>query len=327
MNWWKTPRSAEEIIHERKVTHIELFYDIIFSFLFGKFISNFASNLSFTTFKEFILLVVLAFFGWFSGVNYMERHGHDDLRTRVFAILQMLAVGGMVIFSRDSFGENYIQFFIFYSALLSIQTYLDFVVRRLHSSTATFAARSMVEFVPLLLVLSSLFVSSSIRVYLLVLVCFIDIFGPELFSIRVTMFAKNVINDITVVTGSLISRFSRFVMIILGNSVGAILNGVNYSSFSSKNFLFLTVGVLIIIGVWWIYFDHIPEKKPKDTIRWRVFWINLHLLIVVAISGLAVGIIYFMKNLNNINFYRDAFLIINSSLILYYLSLTFLLEL
>ena len=87
MNWWKTPRSAEEIIHERKVTHIELFYDILFSFLFAKYIANFALNISKATFIEFVILVVLTFFGWLSGVNYLERHGHDDLRTRVFAIL------------------------------------------------------------------------------------------------------------------------------------------------------------------------------------------------------------------------------------------------
>ena len=234
----------------------------------------------------------------------------------------MLAVGGMVIYSKDSFSENYIKFFLFYSFLLLIQTYLDFIVRHLHSSRAILAARSMVEFIPLILIFTSLFCSPDVRFILLVIVAFVDVFGPIGFSIRSNMFSKNVINDITVVTGSLVSRFSRFVMIILGNSVGALLNGVNYRSSTSKTYIGLLIGVLIIIGVWRIYFDHIPEKKPKDTVRWRVAWVNIHLFIVLSISGLAVGIIYFMMNLNYVSTYVGAFRISSISLIAYYLSLT-----
>ena len=49
------------------------------------------------------------------------------------------------------------------------------------------------------------------------------------------------------------------------------------------------LGVLVAIGLWWIYFDLVSLREPIS--RYSQLWLNLHFPLVVAITAGGAGVL------------------------------------
>ena len=300
----------------------ELFYDIFFSILFSKLIIFLSKYFSITSFFQFLILFLISWFGWFNGANYVEKHGHDDLRTRVFTLLQMFFCGGMVIFSNDAFGSNYIGFALSYGLLLLVQAYLFFVVAIKENKKIFSIVKSILLFVPALGYFISVAFSSKVRIYFLIVFLTLDCLSPIILLIIGKIMHKKNLCDTVVVTRSLVSRFSRFSMIVLANSVGAIINGgIEQGHISGQIFVYFIIGFIIIISVWWSYFDHMREFLPKNSYKVKNLWLAIHVLMMYSIAIISSAFGYVMHNISNNITYHDITMHVYIPLAAYYLTL------
>ena len=100
-------------------------------------------------------------------------------------------------------------------------------------------------------------------------------------------------NQARVFSGSarkLPERFGLFVIIVLGESLVGVTNGLADSEvFTFAALLRFVLGMLVGFGMWWVYFDNIGRREPRSRAgSWTlVFWIYLHLPLVMGIA--AVG--------------------------------------
>jgi low temperature requirement protein LtrA len=91
-------------------------------------------------------------------------------------------------------------------------------------------------------------------------------------------------------TPSLIERMGLFVIIVLGEVIVGAINGMaDLDPLSLNGMLIGLLGVLVAIGLWWIYFDLVSHHSPVSHLTQT--WLYLHFPLVVAIAGGGAGVL------------------------------------
>jgi low temperature requirement protein LtrA len=85
-------------------------------------------------------------------------------------------------------------------------------------------------------------------------------------------------------TPSLIERLGLFVIIVLGEVVVGSVNGMaELTPLNVDELVIGLLGVLVAIGLWWIYFDLVSHREPVSKLT--QLWLYLHLPLVIAIAA------------------------------------------
>jgi low temperature requirement protein LtrA len=91
-------------------------------------------------------------------------------------------------------------------------------------------------------------------------------------------------------TESLVERFGLFTIIVLGEVVVGVADGL---SSVERTFITITTAVLALwigFGFWWNYFDFVGGRQPRAG-RSRVGWIFTHLPLTIGISAAGAGMV------------------------------------
>jgi low temperature requirement protein LtrA len=88
----------------------------------------------------------------------------------------------------------------------------------------------------------------------------------------------------------LIERIGLFVIIVLGEViVGAVHGMAEVAELREGGIVIGLLGVLVAIGLWWIYFDLVSHHAPVS--RLTQLWLYLHLPLVIAIAAGGAGVL------------------------------------
>src|SRR5215213_2055289 len=122
--WWGPPKNFSERKHERKISWLELFYDLVYVAAIGQLTHHIAGHPSWQAIGFSFLLFSLVFWSWVNGSQYYDLHGNDGIRTRLFTIYQMLAVAAVAITIQDAFEGHHQGLAIAFAVIQSLITYL-----------------------------------------------------------------------------------------------------------------------------------------------------------------------------------------------------------
>src|SRR5687767_2038616 len=122
--WWQPPHPASQHPEERRITFLELFYDLVYVVIIAQLSHALAGNISLAGIGIFLFLFIIVWWAWFNGAMYHDLHGNNDIRTRVFTFLQMLMVAAMAVFAHNAIGEGAVGFALSYAAFHLILTWL-----------------------------------------------------------------------------------------------------------------------------------------------------------------------------------------------------------
>jgi low temperature requirement protein LtrA len=92
-------------------------------------------------------------------------------------------------------------------------------------------------------------------------------------------------------TDSLVERLGLFIIIVLGEVVFGAVDGL---SSADRDALTVTTGMLALwlgFGLWWIYFDLVGRRLPRNDSAAVSNWILSHLPITGAIAATGAGIV------------------------------------
>ena len=91
-------------------------------------------------------------------------------------------------------------------------------------------------------------------------------------------------------TPSLIERLGLFVIIVLGEVIVGAVNGMAaLDPVTADGVVIGLLGVLVAIGLWWIYFDLVSNHAPAA--RRTQLWLYLHLPLVIAMGAVGAGLL------------------------------------
>lgn len=291
--WWRPPRNASDQPEERRISFLELFYDLVYVVIIAELSHALASDISWAGLRTFVFLFIIVWWAWFNGAMYHDLHGNNDIRTRVFTFLQMLTVAGMAVFAHNALDEGSTGFALAYAAFHFILTWLwwrtgvyDPNHRPLSQpSSSTFLVTSLLFAV-------SIFTAAPWRFVLWGLALLVDLALLTLLWTHGNTAAQQEISRIVFVSSSAVERFGLFTIIVLGEVIVGVVSGLAehpHLSWAAGHSAFL--GMLIAIGLWWIYFDFVSDRPPIPRTNQRLAWIYLHVPLTMGITAVGASIL------------------------------------
>lgn len=300
---------------EKKVTWLELFYDLLFVAAVSKashvLLHVEAGTIPLEYLSKFILIFIPIWWAWVGQSLFVNRFGQDIFSHRVFLILQLFFVLIMTASLSVNFDQYYMPFLIGYVGLRAMTAIQYLTVNKNELADRKITAQYLGSRFWIGLVISalSLFFDSWIRYVVLYAGITVDILLP---LIGRKYLVKSPIN-----THHLLERFSLFTLILLGESVISILAVLQSSHWTWQSILFALLTFLLIIAMWWQYFDNVEKKVDKSIETAGQTIIYGHLFIYISLSMIAASIqLLFLGQLN----YTFMVCFIFGSVLLYFFS-------
>jgi low temperature requirement protein LtrA len=287
---WRSPRSAGEI-EGRRVDFLELFYDLIYVVIVAELAHLLAEHVNLEAYIEFIFLFILIWWLWVNAAVYHNLHGYDDLRTRVFAFMQMGILVVMTVFLHNALEETSYGFALSYAAFLSLLTFLWWRTG-VHDPTHRPQTIPYITTYPIAIILFifSIFIPIPYRFFIWIIALLEMMIIPLIFSAIGER--GEYMSRIDIASPSLRERFKLFTIIVFGETIVAVVAGL-----SRHHHLDITIGSIGALGLilafclWWIYFDASAEHPVKNKPEWLYLWMIIHLPIWIGITAIGPSVL------------------------------------
>lgn len=285
--WWRAPRRLIDREEERRVSFLELFYDLVYVVVISEIGHFLAAHVGPAGVFEAALLFILVWVAWLNGSMYVDLHGQNDLRTRVFTFAQMFAVAGMAVFAHNAFGAGAAGFVIAYVGYLILVGFLwwrtgvhDPDHRPLSQPYVLSMALACLIFAGSLLAPEG-WLAELWGVGLLALV-----FAPLTLTLRLPTNPRVLaqMERSTQASPSLVERFGLLTIIVLGEVIVAVVRGLaGQEQIGWVAFIAAGLGMLLAIGLWWVYFGIIAQRFPQRSRNVYMAWLYLHIPLTAGI--------------------------------------------
>ncbi len=104
--FWQPPRAHGDVIEDRSVSFLELFYDLVFVVVIAQAAHHLAEHVSWRGAAEFAIVFGLIWIAWLNGTLYYDLHGRGDGRTRTFVFIQMGLLALLGVFTSGATGQD-----------------------------------------------------------------------------------------------------------------------------------------------------------------------------------------------------------------------------
>ena len=287
---WQPPalRTDEEFELHRAVTWLELFFDLVFVVLISRLAHDLGENLDGRGLATFLVQFAAVFWVWNAFTYHAERFESEGLETRAFAFASLMAVAAMAIWSHNGLGDNATGFAFAY---LSARFVNMAQWGRAAWHVAAFRPVALRFFsgyvVAAILILSGLSGDDDLRIWLWAVAVGVEVLSPAL-----TVKHQSELPQLS--TSKFPERFGLFTIIVLGEAIVGVINGLSEvhdeAGFESATIAAGVLGLAIVFGLWWVYFDFIARRPPHPTFRAALSWVYLHLVTVTTVTMASVGI-------------------------------------
>lgn len=285
---FRPPRRHGEVDTGRSVSFMELFYDLVYVVLVGQAAHTLAEDLSWRGTATFAVVFGLIWIAWMNGTLFYELHGREDGHTRSLVFLQMLLLALMAVYVGHADGDDGRTLGALYALLLALLAYQWYSVYRqdLPELRRTPRRYLIVMVAGIVLVAASVPMSADVRLVLwaVFVVCWCGMEYAVLVSWRRSP-------TYGVVTDPMVERFGLFIIIVLGEVVIGVVNGL---ATTERSALVTTTGLLgltIGFGFWWNYADLVSGRLPRETGFSLVTWIFVHLPMTMAVAAAGAGMV------------------------------------
>jgi low temperature requirement protein LtrA len=288
--FWRPPRPHGDTIAHRQVSFLELFYDLVYVAVISQAAHHLAEHVSVRGLVEFVVVFALIWIAWINGTLYLELHGREDGRTRSLVFVQMGILALLAVFTASAADTSGQAFALVYATFQVVQTWLWGTVWRQDrhgrpefvAVTRAYAAGMAIS---VAVILASAFLPATPRLVVWAGFAIAWIVG-------IIMVARGARVGLGMTpTDSLVERFGLFTIIVLGEVVFGVVDGL---SSAERDGLTVTTGMLALwmgFGFWWIYFDLVGRRLPRGDGGALSTWLLSHLPITGSIAAAGAGMV------------------------------------
>ncbi len=295
--WFGPPRAHGEVDEGREVSFLELFYDLVFVVLIAQIAHTLAGHVSWSGVRDFVVVFVLIWLAWLNGTLYHELHGREDGRSRTFFFAQMIVLVVMSVYVGHAADEvdDGRGFAITYSVLFILLALQWYGVRRYDSPE--FAMRvsrylvGMAVFIGLMIA-TAIIDDPATRRWIWAVAAVVTLLGNLLTQLNM----DPSIGDAMRPTASMVERFGLFTIIVLGEVVVGVSEGLSEADRSIRTIATGIIALGIGFGVWWNYFDFVGRRLPRAGVKSRTVWMMFHLPLTLSIAAAGAGMIALVEH-------------------------------
>ena len=289
--FWLPPRPHGEVISDRTVSFLELFYDLVFVVLIARASHTLSHHVSWRGFFDFAVVFGLIWVAWLNGTTHHELHGREDGRSRTFIFLQMMLLALLAVFAGDATGDGGVGFAVTYSVILAVLTWLWYAVRRQDSEeymqlTGRYLAGLVTSVV---LMVATIPMPNDVRTIVWAALVLGWIVGAILQTSSDSDLGMEV-------TESMVERFGLLTIIVLGEVVVGVVNGLSEVERTFRTVATGLFGLALGFGFWWTYFDYVGSRMPLDRRRSWGRWMIGHLPVTMAIAAAGAAMVSLVEH-------------------------------
>jgi low temperature requirement protein LtrA len=279
-------RSAE---HGRKVTWLELFFDLVFVAAVSQVAAPLHDDYTLHGLVRLTTLFVLIWCAWTGHSVFATRFDTDDAVQRGLTLLQMFAVTIMAANARDALDSRSSAGFAAAYGAMRLILVAQYARARSVPTARDLATRSLIGHgCAALMWLASALVPAPVRFVVWIGAFALDLGTPWLLVEHSVALPPD--------PSHLPERFGLFTLILLGESVVALMRGVESQEYwPVEAAASALLGMCLLFVLWWWYFDGIgaaepqPVRSRRDAVRFHL-WSYAHFPLSLAIVVLGVGI-------------------------------------
>jgi len=293
--FWRPPRAHGETLVDRRVSPLELLYDLVYVTVIAQAGNHLVANLSTNGLFEFAVVFSLTWIAWANGSLYLELHGRLDGRTRTYVFLQIGILAILAVYAADAGGGGG-GFPIAYAAFLVVMTWLWYEVRRqdarTHPEFLADAGRYVVAMaVSVVVILVSTLLPAELRLLLWAIFTVAWVFQLLLLARSRVGLGRGMTP-----TDSLVERFGTLTIIVLGEVVFGVVEGLSQSTRDVTTISTGMIALAVGFGFWWIYFDVVGGKLPKPDGRALANWMLSHYPITLSIAAAGAAMVSLIEH-------------------------------
>ncbi|MDX2163775.1 MAG: low temperature requirement protein A [bacterium] len=283
---WQPPRLFQAHPHEhRRVTWLELFYDLVYVATVVQLGNLLSDNVSVVGFLQFAGLFVTIWWSWTGITFYMNRFISDDILHRLLMFTQIFAIALAALSIEGAFGALSAQFALAYAVIRLILTLL-YIRAGAYNPQIRPLTR---QFTTVFAIGTALFVVSAFVpqpfTFMLWAAAIVLEFSAPLFG----AFRRNVAEVFPPHDEHMTERFGIFTLIVLGEAFLKVISEEAGLTFGWEQFLFSLFGMIVLYALWWLYFDDVAEADFSDQVRAKFTWIYSHLPLQMAMTAFGVA--------------------------------------
>jgi low temperature requirement protein LtrA len=283
--WWGPPKNFDDRKNERKISWLELFYDLVYVAAIGQLTHAIAINPVWQTVGYSFLLFCLVFWSWVNGSQYYDLHGGDGIRTRLLTFWQMLAVAAVAITIPDVFDGNQQGFAITFAMVQIMVTYLWWSVGLYDPSHRVFNKFYTINYtIAFVLLVISIFTAWQTSLILWMVVLMLNLTAP-LTAARTVVTVLRERGQVFSASATIVERFGLFTIIVLTESILSTVGGVDeLKDKLPAVWIVFILGILIAFLIWSLYFDMTSEQETKRGYKYMQYLVFLHFPLLAALS-------------------------------------------
>jgi low temperature requirement protein LtrA len=272
-----------ETAEDRRATWLELFFDLVFVVAIAELGTFLSDDPEPRRFLEYVALFAPVWWAWAGFTYYANRFDTDDLLYRLLVLVGMFAIAAMATNVQEAFGEDARGFVLSYVAARCVLLVLYARAIRFVEPARALAQWYFTAFAIAVVVwLASLALDPPGRYWLWALAMAIELSAPVV--------GWRLIPRAPVDVRHIPERFGLLTIIVLGESVLAVVIGVSDTRWDAYSALAAGAGFAAAVAVWWLYFDFLDESTvSRGILRGLVFTYG-HFPIVVGIASMGVGV-------------------------------------
>jgi low temperature requirement protein LtrA len=286
---WQPPRPHGEQPLQRTVGPLELFYDLAVVVLVAQAAHHLAGHLTWDGLGEFVVVFTLVWIAWTNGSLHHELHGHEDARARSTFLLQILVLVAMGAFIPEAGGARGAAFAVASGVLFAILAVLWLLAARGDRPEYRRASRLFVTgtAASAILLVGTAFLPSAARMpaWGVLDVAYLAGFAAVLLGAIPAHTATLTVTD------ALVERFGLLIIIVLGEIVTGVVDGLADEPISGLTLSVGLVAVVVGFGAWWTYFDFAGRRQPRAKPTAGVQWMFGHLPLTAAIAAMGAAMV------------------------------------
>ncbi len=316
MELWRPIRLVHtEAGQSRRASWLELFFDLIFVAAVAQVSVPLTLDYTLHGLARYALMFLLIWWAWLGHTMYSSRFDSDDILHRVLTFVQMFAAAAMAANAKAAFdSRDSAGFAAAYAVLRTVQSIQYFRARRLR------ATRQLTTLYAFGFGLAALgwgvaaVVPIPNRFYVWTVALIVDLSTPWVAARYTHKFPPH--------PEHLPERFGLFTIILLGESVAAVMRGMeSQESWPVTAAISALSGLGLAFGYWWWYFDIAKgagERRVQSRRSLGAFhlWTYTHFPLYLSIAVVGVGVEHVISLPAGSHLHREDSLILISSGIL-----------
>ncbi len=272
----------------RAATWLELFYDLVFVVAVAALGHRLLVDHDWPGALTFAGLFVPLWWSWAGFTFYADRYDTDDLGQRLLAVAQIVAIALMAASISGGESDSAAAFAVaFVMSRLVLLTMYTRAYRHVPGTRQLVAGYLRGFALGGAFWVASIWVPDPTRFVLWGIGLAIDFVTPYIM--------RKVQAKAPMSKSHLPERFGLFTILVLGESIAAVVAGLSTVDWESAATIGAVLGVVTASGLWWVYFDNLEgsvvRRRKGQRTAWKpTVWIYSHLPLAIGLTAAGIGL-------------------------------------